>query len=245
MNDILIEKYLTILKDIDEQFLNPDKKTSPDYTHLSGLFLPSVPDEYIEAKNKIMIIGRETKAWNVLKKEKSFTNINDYIKDSVEKHKAFFSSQLNRKNAKGSAFHNFTRSIANKCGESGLIYSNLFCFSFRNSNPVNSKLFNEIMNYSEQLLKAQIETLKPNIIIFANGGSTAKYRRHMFPVDGSHCVCSNFNDYVHDGIENIQLWHFDLYSKIKCYRIMHPSSYSKEAMKSRDFLIELLPPKNP
>ena len=241
MNTALIEKYSTILKDIDERFLDPDKKTSPNYAHLSGLFLPSVSDKYFEAKNKIMIVGRETKAWNVLTKEHSFTNIDNYISDSVEKHKRFFASQLHKKNSKGAAFHNFTRSIANKCGESGLIYSNLFCFSFKKSNPANSELFHDIMNYSEQLLKAQIETLKPDVIIFANGSSTAKYRRMMFPIDGPDCVCSNFNDYVHEGIENIQLWSFDLYKNIKCYRIMHPSSYSKDAMKSRDFLINLLP----
>ena len=184
MNTALIEKYSTILKDIDERFLDPDKKTSPNYAHLSGLFLPSVSDKYFEAKNKIMIVGRETKAWNVLTKEHSFTNIDNYISDSVEKHKTFFASQLHKKNSKGAAFHNFTRSIANKCGESGLIYSNLFCFSFKKSNPANSELFHDIMNYSEQLLKAQIETLKPDVIIFANGSSTAKYRRMMFPIDG-------------------------------------------------------------
>ena len=51
MNTALIEKYSTILKDIDERFLDPDKKTSPNYAHLSGLFLPSVSDKYFEAKN--------------------------------------------------------------------------------------------------------------------------------------------------------------------------------------------------
>lgn len=119
--------------------------------NLSGLFLTSVSDEYRHAKNKVMIIGRETRDWNILKQKEEFTNLNDYIQISMNKHQEFFKFQLEkRKNIKGNAFYSFTRSVANKCGKKGLIYSNLFCFAWKKGSPIHCEYFENIKKNSER-----------------------------------------------------------------------------------------------
>ncbi|GIU46825.1 hypothetical protein TUM4438_23740 [Shewanella sairae] len=62
-NEELREAYLRILKDIDDSYLIPNKSNNPSTKGLSGLFLTSIHPNYGNAKNKIMIIGRETKGW--------------------------------------------------------------------------------------------------------------------------------------------------------------------------------------
>ena len=188
-----------------------------------------------------MIVGSETAGWNVLKQNEEFTNLNDYIERSLGKHQRFFKDQIGSKNSRGYTFHNFTRSVANKCGKDGLIYSNLFCFDWKNSSPMNNEYFETIKKYSERLLKIQIEILKPQIIIFANGITSVRYRRDFFPIHGDNKVCTNGRDYSSVGIANHHLWEFDLYENIRCFRVHHPSARAKEAVKAREYLINLLP----
>ncbi|WP_157991619.1 hypothetical protein [Caldimonas tepidiphila] len=194
-----------------------------------------------------MIVGCETRGWNVLKKEEKFVGLADYIEKSLSKHKNFFANQLQQKNSKGFAFHNFIRSISAKCGKEGLIYSNLFCFSWNKGSPIGSPHFETIKKYSGTLLKAQITHFKPNIIIFANGINSAFYRREIFPIEGHDRVCNKGKDYHRtDDVSKHHLWEFELYDRIRCFRIHHPSSRSKEAIKARELLLKLLPaaPKN-
>ena len=238
-NKLLSDQYYQALKDLDTVYLDPQRQPKG----LSGLFLPGVSDNYHLAKNKIMIVGRETRAWNVVR-EGQFSNLENYIATAMNTHQHFFKGQLDKKNTKGRAFHNFTRSIAKKCGKEGLVYANLFCFSWNKKNPARAgSYFKEIKKYSKILLKIQIQTLKPQIIIFANGAATVKYRREFFPVDGPNSVCKSVLDCTSGQIPNRQLWEFELYESIRCFRINHPSSRNKDSAKARNFLINnLLPP---
>jgi hypothetical protein len=240
----LSERYHDILKSLDILYIDKHHPEHPK--ELAGLFLSSVPENYHLAKNKIMIVGRETKSWgwfdNDSKDNSLFCkniNLENFIQKSMKEHQHFLHKKLNDKNSKGRGFHNFTRAVAKKCGQNGIIYSNLFCFSWNKKLPTRCSHFEIIKKYSEQLLKVQIEILKPQIIIFANGSSSNRHRKDFFPSD----VCNNSNDYTAEGITNKQLWEFDLYQKIHCFRIQHPSSFSKDSMKARKFLIEKLPDK--
>ena len=101
--------------------------------------------------------------------------------------------------------------------------------------------FPEIKGHSQALLKAQIDVLQPDIILFANGMDTAHCRREYFPTSGPGQVCTNGRDHVAAGIENGHLWEFDLSERIRCFRIQHPAVRSTEATHAREFLIGLLP----
>lgn len=237
----LSERYCDILKSLDISYLDKHHPEHPK--ELSGLFLSSVPENYHLAKNKIMIVGRETKGWlEKFPKEDSLfletTDLKNFIQKSMSVHQNFLNDRLNEKNGKGRRFHNFTREVSKKCGQNGIVQTNLFCFSWNKKIPTRCSHFEIIKKYSEELLKAQIEILNPQIIIFASGSTSNKHRKKFFPSN----VCDNSSDYTAQGIANKQLWEFDLYKKIHCFRIQHPSSFSKDSVNARKYLIkELLP----
>ena len=171
------------------------------------------------------------------------------VHQSLKSHNDFFFEQLKKKNSKGNAFHNFTRDVSKKSGVEGLIYSNLFCFASNRTIPSKSPVFSDIIELSEQLLFAQIEILKPDIILFMNGFDKASVsaRRRYFPIEGDNNVClKRYDGFDEEGITNKQLWCFDLKFKdrtITAYRTYHPSATSRKAKIGRDFLINLLPEK--
>lgn len=111
--------------------------------------------------------------------------------------------------------------------------------------------FPTVEKYSELLIKAQIEVLKPEIIIFANGITSVRSRRKFFPISGEQVACTKGHHYEHIGsdrtshkiIRKHHLWGFTLYDEIGCFRIHHPSAQSKEAAQARKFLLTLLPTK--
>ena len=237
----LASRYLRALADFDTELLDRHAPRA-DAKELSGLFLPSVPPNWLGARQRIMIVGCETRQWNVLQTGERFSLLEHYVEQSMSVHQAYFAQQLSRSDIKGRAFHNFTRAVAQRSGSDGLIYANLLCMAWKQGSPVRCDHFDQIKHYSKLLLDVQIAFFQPEIIIFANGSATAGYRRDFFPLardeQGKALGC----DYVDDGIPNAQLWQFPLGHR-KCYRIQHPSSRSPAAASARQFLLGLLPGK--
>ena len=239
-NDHLVNLYARALHGIDPAMLDNSLQERTLYKGLSGLFLSSAPDGYEHAKNRIMVVGRETRGWNVLKND-PYDGLEDYIRRSVALHSSFQKSQQSRPLAKGCTFFNFMRAVAETSGRDGLIWANLFCFDFNRTNPMLGPHADIVKHYSELLLKAQIEALKPDIVIFANGASSAKVRAAYFPYKGMERVCFNSRNFTDHGISEKQLWTFEMADGLQSYRIQHPSAFSKQARAAREFLVRLLP----
>ena len=103
----------------------------------------------------------------------------------------------------------------------------------------NKNLINGVVKISEELLKAQIEILKPDYIIFATGNEGVQARRQYFP-----------NDKLTDkkpvgGFKVEDLWSFKLPDDdVICYRLHHPSAWGKKRKNEiESYLIDLLPSK--
>lgn len=245
-NKALKIAYLDLLKDIDTTCLeNPDIRKTV-YGQLSGLFLPSVSENYSDAKNKVMIIGCETAGWEPLAKKVAgdtvyddFESIDIYVDRTMQKHQHFFKKMLQKHSGdRGHTFHNFTRATARAVGGDGLIYANLFCFDWRKKSPIKYPKFDFIKDLSGKILDAQIKILQPDYIIFANGMSSAKQRRELFPVgEGARCTDGTNHS---EKISSHYLWEFMLDKKIRCFRVHHPSARSKEARLGRAFALQLL-----
>jgi hypothetical protein len=237
----LASRYLRVLADFDTELLDRHAPRT-DAKALSGLFLPSVPSNWLGARQRIMIVGCETRQWNVLQAGERFSSLEHYVERSMAVHQAYFAQQLSQSDIRGLAFHNFTRAVAQRCGSDGLIYANLLCMAWKRGSPVRCEHFDLIKRYSKLLLEVQIDFFQPEIIIFANGSATAGHRRDFFPLardaQGKALGC----DYVEHGIPNAQLWQFPLEHR-DCYRIQHPSSRSPDAASARQFLLGLLPRK--
>jgi hypothetical protein len=235
--DAIAQAYVQILNDLEQHFLDRSRESEPGFAKLSGLFLPAVPAGFAEAKHRIMVVGRETRGWTILKKDQPFVSIEAYVKSALEKHQKFLADALPKPTDKGASFFNLMRAISKQSGSEGLIWANLFCASWAGNSPMKSPQFETIRRYSELLLKKQIELFQPQTIIFANGASSAHHRKAFFPSKGELSVCSESGDFVADGIPRDHLWRFRLNGSIQCYRIQHPSSRSKEARAARHYLV--------
>lgn len=236
--DAIAQAYLPILIDLEQHFLDRSRESEPGFAKLSGLFLPSVPVGFAQARHRIMVVGRETRGWKIIKDGHPFVSLDDYVNVALHKHQKFLAEALPKPADKGASFFNLMRAISRQSGSEGLIWANLFCASWAGNSPMKSPQFETIRRYSELLLKKQIELFQPQTIIFANGASSAHHRSAFFPSKGKLSVCSESGDYVAEGIPRNQLWRFRLNGNIQCYRIQHPSSRSKEARSARRFLME-------
>lgn len=85
--EILQQEYLNILSELDESFFNEKHSNSKKIEGLSSLFLASEPDNYWHAKNKIMIIGAETRGWEIKLTEEYC--LKNYTRSSIEQNKHF------------------------------------------------------------------------------------------------------------------------------------------------------------
>lgn len=239
----LAAHYLRLIEDLDSSYLDlQHPKTKCGKHKLTGLFLPSIPVGYAEARNKIMIIGRETRAWNVLKADEPFIDHASYIDRALTVHQKHSVEELAKtKESAGRSFFRFVRRVQAQSGGAGIIHANLFCFAWNKSSPFKSPYLETIKRYSETLLKFQIDYFQPDVIIFAHGKEGAKFRQHLFPNQGDLNVClppKNINKHPH---EIKYLWEFYLHGIYHCYRILHPSDRSTASRAAQDYLISILP----
>jgi len=235
--DAIAQAYLPILIDLEQHFLDRSREAEPGFAKLSGLFLPSVPVGFEQARHRIMVVGREPRGWTILKKNEPFISLDAYVKTALQMHQNYFAHTLPKPADRGASFFNLMRAISKQTGSEGMIWSNLFCASWAGNSPMTSPQFKTIRRYSELLLKKQIELFQPQTIIFANGASSVQVRRAFFPYEGEFSVCSEFGNYTANGIPQDHLWRFRLNGNIQCYRIQHPSNRRKEARAARQYLV--------
>lgn len=250
-NERLKERYQQILNSSDFPLAclaRPSERPGGP-SGLSGLFLASVSDDYADAANKVMIVGLETRGWEPLKLKdvkpaayQSFQSISHYVDVSMARHKEFFAGELDRPSkGRGNSFHNFVRQIASTEGvdRRGLIYSNLFCFAWgkKKGSPTHSgSLFKMIKTLSGKLLRAQIEVLKPDCIVFT-GFSGGTHRRDFFDKEETDLRPGSKD------VDERHLLEFTLQGTIRCFRVDHPSSRYRKQDKtegSREGRLQLL-----
>ncbi|AMN68624.1 hypothetical protein [Psychrobacter sp. P11G5] len=234
LQEKLFERYMSIAEE-HQEFL----EKSLSYNDLAKLLLGSVPDEYEQAPNKILIVGRETKGW--LKSWNDFQYDKNGIKRSMDESKDFVRDQLKekKKDTRGKSFFNFVRDIAKKSGDNGILWANIYASDYKGGhiNHIKDKdMIKEIETISKKIIVAQIEVLNPDIIIFATGNQGIAARRRYFPN-------SELRERTAiEGYPSKDLWAFKLPDyDAQCYRIHHPSSFSNEKRQARQKLIEILP----
>lgn len=240
MQQALADAYRDVLADLPQHWLDRSQSHDREYAKLSGLFLPGTSSAYHRAPLKILVVGRETRGWNVLKGDDRFEGLEAYISKAMAKQQDHLVKFISEPRDRGESFFNLLRDLANDHGPQAIAWSNLFSFAWNKKSPMRWKHFSELLKISERLLKIQISVLQPDIIIFASGASSARYRQRYFPHKGELSVCSELGDFCTYGIPLNQLWRFKLHQRIQCYRIQHPSSISASSRAARRLLLEHL-----
>ena len=250
-NPMLAHAYHEILSDMNGDWLKSStEREGTAVEKLSGIFLPGVSEKYESAPNKIMVIGREARKWAVDNSSES----EGYSQDSntkrcefIKKAIKFQQDALGRlsETPKKYKFIQFIHSLIQKSGSDGLIYTNLLCFDWEGKSILAKSgpdaLREDIKKYSKALLRAQIDILKPDTIIFAHGTSlgAAGVHANYFRDDGWEIVWGEKP--CHEGIDKSQLERCDLLyngSTKKGFRINHPASRSPKAAPARRCLID-------
>lgn len=234
----LITAYRHILSDLPLHWFDHSRIHEAEFSKLSGLFLPGTSAAYLQAPRRIMVVGRETRRWNVVTDAEPFLCLDNYIQRAMAKQQTHLAKFIPATRDKGASFFNLLRDLADGHGSECITWANLFSFAWDGKSPMRWANFSKLQAISERLLKAQISILKPDTIIFANGASSVRFRRKYFPHKGENSVCSAFGDYRDQGISIDQLWRFHLNGNIQCYRIQHPSSISSASRSARRFLLE-------
>ena len=236
----LANAYRTILTNLPQYWLDRSQSHEADFAKLSGLFLPGTSEAFEAAPRRILVVGRETRGWNVLEPEATFQGLDAYIAQAMAKQQRHLSKYIIEPMDRGASFFNLLRNLAHDHGAKSIAWANLFSFAWNKNSPMRWKHFEQLLETSEQLLKAQIDILQPDVIIFANGASSARFRQGYFPHKGEASVCSELSDFREQGIPLNQLWRFKLHGGIQCYRIQHPSSISAASRAARQFLLAQL-----
>ncbi|MDM3886953.1 hypothetical protein QSV36_15350 [Pseudomonas sp. BCRC 81390] len=234
----LTSAYRQTLSDLPLHWLDRSREHEADFKHLSGLFLPGTSLHYEQAMKRIMVIGRETRRWDIVTAREPFIDLDDYIQRAMAIQQEHLAKYSSGKADRGASFFNFVREIRQGDNTLGVAWANLFSFAWQRGSPMRWEHFKELVKVSKRLLEVQIDILRPDIIVFANGASSAHIRQQFFPHKGELSVCSELGDYREHGISLNQLWRFRLHDAIQCYRIQHPSSVSAKSRAARRFLLE-------
>lgn len=200
----LLEGYV---KHVDLALLTRLSIESPK---LSGLFVPSVTDSYMDAPLRVMIIGKETRAWGKgLSEVGQFSTIEDYIRRAMGRHEKVLAAP-----PLGSKFFQFYRqaekSLANgQVRRGSIVWANLFCLAHDKKSPVGQAGFECVKKLSAELLRHQLEVLEPDVVLFVTGYQYDRYIKSFFCVKHSKVHVSK------------ALWELEI-NGVKAYRTAHP-----------------------
>lgn len=204
--DQLRKAYMEALQraDIATLFAEPDA--------LSGVFLPSPSKTYFEGGPRIMVVGQETRGWRngtcTIRNTKRVDEAG--IKDSMQRTQA-----VATKGAQRSKFLQYYRSVSSLVSTGtadAAVWSNQFCVSFKAGSPtkMEESAFAVLKQLSYDLLRAQLEILQPQVVIFTTGPGRDKYLKECFPELETI-----------ERVEPRRLWRFRI-GDIQCLRTCHP-----------------------
>lgn len=212
VNEQLLHQY--------QQILNRDEllgmAANETKGSLSGVFVPKVSQAYLDSDKKIFLVGKEAKEWcGSLVGVAQRATLSDYLDNNMARH-----SKQAIKRPKRITFLRFYQALHQKLGPSvvqfpdAVLWANLFCISLNERSPLAADNSKRIAELSLALLEAQIEVLKPDVIMFATGPN---YDKHI------KMLCQDFKQ--SEILKERELWRFESRNFV-AYRTTHPA-YSK------------------
>lgn len=180
---------------------------------LSGLFLAGVPADIDHAAHRVMVVGMETRAWRDDRcpfKAGGLPTIAS-VQEAMSVQTRVLAGSAGR-----FRFLQFLKQVSRAAnrqvstGKVSVIWGNLFCVSHRGGSPVGAATFGKIQSLSMQLLRAQVQVIRPDAILFTTGAGYDSHLRSYFP-----------DRTLSERIAPRRLWKFRL-DRTVCYRTSHP-----------------------
>lgn len=206
------KKLSPVLKDYNLKSKRKKKSTNP--------FLLSVDENQINSNNRIMIFGQETNSWCKECEHKSQFSGN--ISKSLEVYKKFY-LKGGFKKYRGAFWNEFKRikkEVQKKKNNSTFIWNNVNKIGRIGKGNITE--INKIQFEHFQVIKKEIDIIKPNIIVFLTGPNYNNFIR------------KNIGEFTETKIiDNLNKISMDLnYTDIKMFKTFHPQAlYRKKINK--------------
>lgn len=178
---------------------------------LSAPLLVSISDAYLKAAIRIMFVGKETNGW--WGKLESYYERQDAMSSLMTR----YQKQMSGQNWPGRFFQMLRRTAQELLGAQAdaVAWTNLMRMDWEHGRGYsrNSKGISEALTkISQDMLRFEVELLKPDVIIFACGASYDSVIKATFP-DRTNS----------EAIVKRALWQFNV-GDILCFRSRHPQA---------------------
>ena len=182
-----------------------------DESHLQKLSAPlliSIPEEYLSAPIRVMFVGKETNGW--------WGKLGAYYKaeNALPALMTRYRHQMEKSKWSGRFFHMLKRTAQELAGAqtNAIIWTNLMRMDWEQGKGFsrNSKDFSAALTkISQEMLRFEVDLLRPDVIIFACGSSYDSVIKATFPER------ANSNPIVKRA-----LWQFNIGGAL-CFRTLH------------------------
>lgn len=221
VNVILCKRYVEVLERHDLMAIAQSEKPGV----LSGLFLPTVDDAYLQSPVRVMLIGQEPKKWgrdlHSLSVEGSLPlELIIYVESQMEAYRktALMPARKSRFRQFHFQMHAYLRNHVGS-QHNAIFWGNLLCMSRKNGSPKKAAEIDRIAALSRELLNVQFNVLQPNLVVFATGSGYDGFLKAQ--IEHEYTTLAGFKPKHY--------WPFAASkSGIQAWRVRHPRRMTKE-----------------
>lgn len=227
MNSMLAERYLEVLEQHELVTISQSEKAGV----LSGIFLPSVDEAYLQSRVRVMLIGQEPKKWGkalhaLVAEDGLSAALGIYIQAQMAAYRRTASMPARRSRFRQFHFQLHAR-LRNHVGpgHNAIFWGNLLCISRHSGSPRKASEIARIAALSRDLLEIQFEVLRPQLVVFTTGYSYDGFLKEQIEYDYTTLP----------GLKPKHYWPFQAHKPdFHAWRVRHPRRLTKEI---RDELI--------
>lgn len=221
VNVALCEHYVEAIERHDLMAIAQSEKPGV----LSGLFLPTVDDAYLQSSVRVMLIGQEPKKWgkdlHSLSAEGDFSSaLHVYVGSQMAAYRK--TALMPARKSRFRQFHfQLHANLRNQVGSqhNAIFWGNLLCMSRKKGSPRRAAEIDRIAALSRDLLNVQFNVLQPDLVVFATGSGYDGFLKDQ--IEHEYTTL--------DGFKPKHYWPFTANKLgIQAWRVRHPRRLTKE-----------------
>ncbi|WP_257218508.1 hypothetical protein [Acinetobacter sp. YH12235] len=225
----------SILIDLRSKLIEIPTEQKECLHHLSYPFIPFLDENFYSSKNKVLLVGQETKGWqsrlsNFLNEDINFDTV---IQNSVRRHQELYSQS-----PKHSSFLQFLKKIKIQNHQEPIQWLNFYLFDYKKAsfNTLSkNKTYKDIFLYLQELsilnLSQQIKDTQPRVIFFVG-----QYHNNFPKLEEKLHLTSNDRLLLKEPIDkfSMKIWN----DEILILRVPHPAHFSRISNQARNVALE-------
>ena len=205
---------------------------------LSFPFIPNFDESFKLSKNKILLVGQETRGWQG--KLKKFLEPELDIKSIIENSKNRHITLSDTESAGQSSFLQFMKKIKSKNNNEYVQWLNFYLFDYKkksfnklSKNNSYKNVYEELKQLSIQNLSEQIIELKPKVIFFVG-----QYHHNFPKLEEILNLSSNEKIILKEPVDKftMKIWN----DEILVFRAPHPAHFASVSQKARKATLNYL-----